>query len=104
MQFIDCGQQEAVILSFEKDFSSLISNVNMRMISSHYAKIQALELLSQLRKVNKSSYFDEYSAEHLQTLDKTISDYIKQLMQQDAAMVIPYKKPTTVKHLQPLAA
>jgi predicted alpha/beta-fold hydrolase len=67
--------QESVILTFERAFGRIITNVNQKNISLQSALIKTSSLSREIRSLAKARYFDEDVTQQLEDIASAIDGY-----------------------------
>jgi len=75
MQWIKYEEQEKIVLGLERNFSHLIRDVNAGKLTSTGAMITANKLVTEINRLSKPSFFNEFFIQQLEGLAKAIEDY-----------------------------
>lgn len=77
MQYIKRTEQEAIVLTFEKEFSYLVKEVNRNNLSLSKAAFKAQNLVKEIRTLNKQKYFEDDLGQYLEGLATGIEEHIE---------------------------
>lgn len=75
MQYIKRAEQEAIVLTLEREFSYLVKNVNRNNFSLETAALKALNLVKEIRALNKQKYFEDDLGRYLEGLATAIEEH-----------------------------